>query len=95
MDFAPNAFNLWMHGRHYGCRVFAISIRPAGLTADLRANLTRAVIFHTTEQADLQFYRHMIGDREAWAAIPKLDFAHHDAMDWTPAGYAVKRSPFP
>ncbi|HEY3917731.1 MAG TPA: hypothetical protein VGL83_08050 [Stellaceae bacterium] len=92
MDFAPHAFNLWMHGRHFGCRVFAISIRPAGLTADLRANLARAVIFNTTEEADLQFYRHMIPDR---SIIPKLDFAHHDAVDWTTSGYAVKRAPFP
>lgn len=93
-DYAPWAFSLWMRGRHRRCRVFACSQRPASVSPDVRANLSRAVIFNTTEPNDLRWYRGMIGDPGVIDAIRSLDFAAHEAVDWTPAGHSVKRAPF-
>jgi hypothetical protein len=90
----PFAYDLWMRGRHRRCRVFACSQRPARVSRDCTANVSRAVIFNTTEPRDLAFYRSMIFEPDAAAAIPRLDFAAHEALDWTPAGWAVKRAPF-
>ncbi|HUZ71611.1 MAG TPA: hypothetical protein VMU87_01385 [Stellaceae bacterium] len=91
---APHAYDLWMRGRHRRLRVFACSQRPARVSRDCTANLARAVIFNTTEPNDLRFYRSMIFEPEAAAAIPRLDFAGHEALDWSPAGWAVKKAPF-
>jgi hypothetical protein len=93
--FAPKAHDLWMRGRHRRCRVFACSMRPAGVSRDCTANVARAMIFNTSEPADLKFYRSMIFDPEAAKAIPRLDYAKHEALDWTPGGWSVKRAPFP
>lgn len=94
-DYAPIAFRLWMRGRHRRLHIFACSQRPASLSADVRANLSRAVIFNTSEPNDLLFYRKMTGDGAIADRIRALDFEAHDALDWTPGGFEVKRAPFP
>ncbi len=92
---APWAFALWMRGRHRRCRVFACSQRPASVSGDLRANVSRAVIFNTTEPADLDWYKAMIGGRaETMDTIRRLNFAAHEALDWTRAGHQVRKAPF-
>jgi hypothetical protein len=92
---APWAFSLWMRGRHRRCRVFACSQRPASVAADLRANVSRAIIFQTTEPADLDWYQGMIGQRrETIETIRGLDYAAHQALDWTRTGQKVKHAPF-
>lgn len=93
-SFAPHGHTLWMLGRHARCRVFGCSMRPAGVSRDCTANLARAVIFNTTEPSDLKFYRSMIPDAEAARAIPRLDYDRHEALDWSPRGWSVKRAPF-
>ncbi len=91
---APHAFNLWMAGRHRRVHLFACSQRPASLRADFRANLFRACIFHSTEEDDLRWYRAM-GSRELVERIKTLDYGAHEAVDWSPAGWQVRRAPFP
>lgn len=87
------AHKLWMVGRHVHCRIFACSQRPARVSADCRANLSRAAIFATTEPGDLQFYRDMIGDKAALDRIRSL--ARFEAVDFDPLqGWTVKKSPF-
>jgi pimeloyl-ACP methyl ester carboxylesterase len=87
------AHALWMRGRHEGCRVFACSQRPSRISRDCTANLSRAVIFATTEPNDLKFYRDMIGDRAAIDRIRSL--ARYEAVDFDPLhGWNVKKSPF-
>ena len=92
---APHAYDLWMRGRHRRVRVFACSQRPARVSRDCTANLARAVIFNTTEPNDLRFYRSMIFETGAAEAIPRLDFEGHEALDWTPSGWKIRRAPFP
>ncbi len=89
----PFAFDLWMAGRHRRVRVFACSQRPASLRPDFRANLSRACIFNSTEADDLQWYRAM-GGRDLVERIKALDYAAHEAVDWSPNGWNVKRAPF-
>lgn len=89
----PFAHALWMRGRHARCRVFAVSQRPSRLSRDCTANLSRAVIFATTEPNDLKFYRDMIGEREAIDQIRSL--AKYHAVDFRPfQGWEVRQSPF-
>jgi hypothetical protein len=90
----PYAYDLWMRGRHVGCRVFACSQRPSTVSRDCTANLARAVIFQPTEPNDLKFYRAM-NIEDAAARISALNFDRHEALDWTPSGASVKRAPFP
>jgi hypothetical protein len=87
------AYKLWMTGRHRRCRVFACSQRPARVSRDCTANLSRAVIFHTMEPDDLQFFRGMMG-RDACTAIPQLSYESHEALDWNGSNWAVRRAPF-
>jgi hypothetical protein len=88
------AHELWMRGRHQRCRVFACAWRASSVSRDCTANLSRALIFHSTEPADLKFYRAMI-DPAAALAVGGLKFKTHEAVDWTDSGWSVKRAPFP
>jgi hypothetical protein len=94
---APFAFSLWMRGRHRRCRVFACSQRPASVSADLRANVSRAIIFNITEPDDLDWARTVIGgSRDTAAQIAGLKLGDYQALDWQRGhGFAVKKSPFP
>jgi hypothetical protein len=93
---APNAFSLWMRGRHRRNRIFACSQRPASVAADLRANVARAIIFNVTEPDDLDWCRTVIGGgKTTAAAIAALDLGSYQAMDWhRGAGATIKKSPF-
>ncbi len=86
------AFALWNAGRHHRIRIFACARRPHRVPRDTTGNLSRACVFATMEPRDLAFYEDFMG-RDAVAAVRSL--AHRHALDWTPRGWAVKKSLFP
>lgn len=88
----PTAFRIWNNGRHRRLRVFACSRRPARVPRDMTANLTRACVFRTQEPRDLSFIREFTVDGESVGAVRSL--GAFEAVDWTEAGWAVKKSPF-
>lgn len=89
------AYDAWMAGRHRRLRVVACSQRPASVSRDCTANVSRAVIFNTTEPDDLAWFRGMIS-KEGRDAIRGLDWDAHQALDWRPgaSGYEIKQAPF-
>jgi len=86
-----DAYRLWNMGRHRRCRVFACSRRPARVSRDCTANLTRAAVFKTQEPADLRFLASFM---EPSAAQEVAKLARFHAVDWNQEGWGVKKSPF-
>jgi uncharacterized protein (DUF2141 family) len=90
-SLSGTAFDLWNAGRHHRVRIFACARRPARVPRDTTGNLSRACVFATMEPRDLAFYELFMG-REAVAAVRSL--APRQAVDWTPRGWAAKKSLF-
>lgn len=86
------AYRLWNMGRHRSVRVFACSRRPARVSRDCTANLTRACVFRTQEPHDWRFLKDFM---EPSAAAAARELPKYHAIDWTPAAWSVKKSPFP
>jgi len=94
----PEAFRLWQTGRHRRLHIFACSRRPATMPRDLRANLARLCVFRMQEPRDLEAVAEFtddlaIEDAVRGLPIPKPGEAPW-AVDWTEAGWKVKRSLF-
>lgn len=85
------AYRLWNMGRHRACRVFAIARSPYAIPRTLTRNLTRAAVFRTQEPRDLKYLEGLMG-AEAAAVVPGLQ--PFTALDWTPFGWTVRKSPF-
>jgi hypothetical protein len=88
---SPGIYQLWNMGRHRRCRVFACSRRPARVSRDCTANVTRAAIFFSQEPADLRYLANF-ADASAVAEVRTL--GQYEAIDWTQAGWAKKKSLF-
>lgn len=85
------AYQLWNTGRHRRLRIFALSRRPARVSPDVRANLARAIVFRMEERRDLAWLADFM---EPDAARAASQLARFHAVDWTEAGWSVKKSPF-
>jgi hypothetical protein len=85
------AYQLWNVGRHHRVRIFACSRRPARVSRDVTANLSRACVFRTQEPTDIDFLGEFM-ERSAADAVKQLQPFH--AVDWTQQGWAVKKSLF-
>lgn len=89
----PFGFRIINQGRHRNIRLIACARRPARVPRDLTANASRITAFHTTEPADLAYLRDYMGAEAGRAGT--LDFARHEALDWSPQlGAKVRKSPF-
>ncbi len=87
----PEAYELWNAGRHHRVRILALSRRPANVSPDVRGNLARACVFRMIEPRDLQWLATFM-EPDAARAVTKLQ--RYEAVDWTEAGWSVKKSVF-
>lgn len=87
----PFAYKMISAGRHRGIRVAACARRPARVSRDITASASRIIIFATTEPKDAAYVADMAGS-EAAAKLAQL--GEREAVDWTPAGWSVKKSLF-
>ena len=94
-NLPPHARELWVQGRHVGCRVYASTQMPQRISRDCRSNLARAIVFNTSEPGDLRYWFETTGDPQVRETLRRLDWNKHEAWDWNPGGSAVKTSPFP
>jgi hypothetical protein len=86
----PYAYRIVNAGRHVGLRVFACARRAYRLPRDLSANANRIIAFRMTEPRDVRYLADVMG--EAASQLPAL--GEREALDWTEAGTARKKSPF-
>lgn len=78
-------------GRHRDLHVIANARRPNRVNRDLTALASRIVCFQTHDARDLKYLGEFIGD-DAGATI--RDLGQYQALDWTEAATATKKSPF-
>lgn len=78
-------------GRHRGLKVFAAARRPANVPRDLTSQASRLICFNFSEPNDLKYVAEYMG-RKAAETVASAPARH--AVDWSPAGWKLKKSPF-